>query len=306
MILYTMGIAWNWEYDADFVNLLESALTSRGLSLLQITPDNFEDMMCSLSRNELAFRVFFDRASDSDPCFEPLIKWAGNHATYCINHHEKARRTWDKTAMHQTLIHAGLYTPYGIILPSYAEQPELSHIDLNPLGKRFTIKPAHGGGGEGVVNDATSLKEVLDARKLFPADKYLLQSHIDPIRLGNHMAWFRVIYCSGQIYPCWWDNSTHIYTLLTCEDKNLYNLTPLIDMTATVARLSSLDIFSTEIAITVDGTFVVIDFVNDQIDLRLKSKACDGVPDTIVQDIAARAALLAATNSGDPSVYQNM
>jgi hypothetical protein len=33
---------------------------------------------------------------------------------------------------------------------------------------------------------------------------------------------------------------------------------------------------------------VVIDYVNDQPDLRLHSKAMDGVPDHIVQDVAAR------------------
>jgi hypothetical protein len=47
-------------------------------------------------------------------------------------------------------------------------------------------------------------------------------------------------------------------------------------------------LFSTEIAITSDGRFVIVDYVNDPIDLRLQSKASDGVPDDIVEDIAAR------------------
>jgi hypothetical protein len=33
---------------------------------------------------------------------------------------------------------------------------------------------------------------------------------------------------------------------------------------------------------------VVVDYVNDQIDLRLQSKILEGVPDDIVQDIAER------------------
>jgi len=68
-------------------------------------------------------------------------------------------------------------------------------------------------------------------------------------------------------------------------------------MTETVARISRLDLFSTEIALTSDGTFVVVDFVNDQIDLRLRTKARDGVPDEIVRDITDRLAVLAADNS---------
>jgi hypothetical protein len=47
-----------------------------------------------------------------------------------------------------------------------------------------------------------------------------------------------------------------------------------------------LDLFSTEIALTLDGLFMVVDYVNDPIDLRLQSKATDGVPDQIVSHIA--------------------
>jgi hypothetical protein len=47
-------------------------------------------------------------------------------------------------------------------------------------------------------------------------------------------------------------------------------------------------LFSTEIAITSDGRFVIVDYVNDPIDLRLQSKALDGVPDEIVKDITER------------------
>jgi hypothetical protein len=47
-------------------------------------------------------------------------------------------------------------------------------------------------------------------------------------------------------------------------------------------------LFSTEIAITSDSRFVVVDYVNDPIDLRLQSKTFDGVPDDIVEDITER------------------
>ena len=61
----------------------------------------------------------------------------------------------------------------------------------------------------------------------------------------------------------------------------------LRQMTATIAGLCHLDLFSTEIALTADHLFIVIDYVNDQIDLRLQSKALEGVPDYIVGDVAA-------------------
>jgi hypothetical protein len=184
------------------------------------------------------------------------------------------------------------------VLPPCAEQPVLPPVDLSPLGESFTIKPAHGGGGEGVVTEATSWDQVLAARQAHATDSYLLQAHIFPTQLDARPAWFRVIYCAGQVYPCWWDTTTHVYTPVTPEEADRYGLSPLFDITTLLARLCGLDFFSTEISSS-QGHFVVVDYVNDQIDLRLQSKAADGVPDAIVWDMAERLAGLVAARRGD-------
>jgi hypothetical protein len=159
---YDFCLAWNWEYDADFVNLLDLACQSRGLSLLQTTPGNLSETIRFLVNEEMTFRIFFDRASDADPRFIPVVQWACNHAVHYINPHELACRAWDKVAMHQA-ISTSMETPVAIVLPSYDEQPLLPAIDLASLGEGFTIKPALGGGGDGVVTGATSLGQVLVA-----------------------------------------------------------------------------------------------------------------------------------------------
>ncbi|MEJ2555403.1 MAG: hypothetical protein P8186_04055 [Anaerolineae bacterium] len=238
MMGYDLCLAWNWEYDADFVALLDKACRSQGLSLLQIRPDNLGDLLHSVVNHQIDFRAFFDRASDVDARFMPLVQWACKHGVYCINSYEEASRTWDKARLHPVLIKAGLLTPHTIVLPSYEEQADVPPIDLKPLGQRFAIKPAHGGGGDGVVTG--------------------------------------------------WNPDTHIYTPVTSAEKSGYCLSPLQAITASIAHLCRLDLFSTEIALTPDGHFVVVDYVNDQIDLRLQSRSVDGVPDLIVQDVAAR------------------
>lgn len=186
--------------------------------------------------------------------------------------------------MHQA-ISIFMRTPYTIILPPYDEQPILPKIDLDSLGPSFSIKPAYGGGGDGVVIKATSLSQVLVTRKEYPAQEYLLQSHIVPVQLGSRPAWFRVMYCVGQIYPCWWDMHTHVYTSITLTEEKDYSLTPLRDIAASIACICGLDLFSTEITLASGGHFVVVDYVNEPIDLRLQSKTFDGVPDNIVHDI---------------------
>lgn len=74
--------------------------------------------------------------------------------------------------------------------------------------------------------------------------------------------------------------------MITSYEEEKYCLTPLREITSAIARVCNLDIFSTEIALTQDGNFIVVDYVNDQIDMRLQSKAVDGVPNEVVQDVA--------------------
>jgi hypothetical protein len=288
MTTYDLCIAWNWEYDAQFIALLEQVCRERQLSFLQIKPDNLEHWLRELDTQQIAIRAFIDRASEEDARFMPLVQRLQNMNILYINPHEQALRSRDKAAMHPEFIHAGLYAPYTIILPPYAEQPVLPFIDISPLGREFTIKPAQGSGGEGVINKATTWQQVLSVRQEHSVEQYLLQNHVVPRQLNDHPAWFRVIYCTGKVYPCWWHPHTHIYTPVTIEENEHFGLQPLRDETITIASLCGLDLFSTEIAFTTEGLFVVVDYVNDPIDLRIQSKMHDGIPDYIVHDIAER------------------
>jgi len=150
------------------------------------------------------------------------------------------------------------------------------------------IKPAHGGGGKGVVLHASTWDQVLAARQEYPSDEYLVQAQISPAVLDGRPAWFRIIFCAGKIFPCWWHPCTHVYTPLTDSERERFGLQPLESIARVMARLSQLELFSTEIAFTPSGCFYVIDYINDPVDLRLQSKAAEGVPDGIVEDIACR------------------
>jgi GNAT superfamily N-acetyltransferase len=286
MTTYDLCLAWTWEYDADFAARLGAACARRGLTLHAVTPATLADTLARIASGGLAFRAFFDRASDGDPAFLPLVEWAITHVPVLINPFAAARRAWDKATMHLEFFTAGLYTPYTIILPPYHERPDLFPSDLAPLGGWFSIKPAHGGGGVGVVNQAEAWAQVTAARQRFPADKYLLQEWITPALVGGRRAWFRVIHCCGQTFPCWWDSQTHVYTPVTPGEESLYNLSRLREMTAIIARVCGLQLFSTEIAWATDGRLLSVDYVNDPLDLRAQSQATEGVPDEIVTTIA--------------------
>jgi hypothetical protein len=291
---YDFCIVWNWEYDKTFVMLLNDLCISKNLSVLQITPENLHEKLEALDNCTLAYRVFFDRASEDDDRFMPFVRWANEQSIYCINRHDRAFRSWNKTIMHYELIHAGIYTPHTVMVPSYEEQPVIQEIDLQQFGGRFIIKPVHGSGGEGVYKDVSTMKDVLMVREKHPHYRYMLQSFIVPQKFNDRPAWFRVLYCSGQVYACWWNPDSHFYQPITEWEEIQFGLEPLASTTKVIANIIGLDFFSTEIALATNGLFVVVDYVNDQPDLRLQSTAADGVPNAIVHDISNRLCSLIA------------
>ncbi len=290
-------LTWNWEYDSDFVHIFEAACAQHGVSLLQITPQNLDWAVSALHNGEISFSTLFDRASEEDAHFQPVVDWAKRHHIFCINPQKQTLWAGDKATMHLEFISHGLHTPHTIILSPHSKHASLRCPDLSPLGSNFVIKPATGGGGIGVILEASSWEQVEVARQQYPAEKYLLQSHVSACQLDGRPAWFRILVCQGAIYPSWWDQHTHVYTRVTAEEKARYGLRMLNEFSMRIAQISSLHLFSTEITLTQSGQFLVVDYVNDPVDLRLQSKAVDGVPDGIVQNVANRLARLAKNMS---------
>jgi hypothetical protein len=216
---------------------------------------------------------------------------------FCINPQELTVWSQDKATMHLEFVSRKLDTPYTILLSSFNDQPSLPWLDLAPLGGRFAIKPASLGGGEGVVLEATSQEQVSSVRQQYPHEKYLLQAQVTPCTLENRPGWFRVLICSGGVFPCWWDPHTHVYARVIADERFRFGLRALYEMARRISQVCQLDLFSTEIALNSDGRFLAVDYVNDPVDLRLQSKAADGVPDAWVENIAGRLVRLAERNS---------
>ncbi|MBV6394646.1 MAG: hypothetical protein HFACDABA_00212 [Anaerolineales bacterium] len=284
---YPLCLASNWEYDEGFIRLLDSACRARGRRLLTVTPSNLAEVLPRLAAGEAGFSALLDRASEADPAFLPLVDIARAANARRFNPRELADQAYDKAVMHYKFIEAGIHTPPTIILPAYDFLPVLPDIDLAPLGEKFSIKPALGGGGEGVRNEATRFEEARRERMKFPEQQYLLQAHVAPKNLDGFPAWFRVIYCLGDVHPSYWDVTTHVYRPLPEECK----IIPELRLTMTrIANVCKLDLFSSELALTQDNRLLAVDYVNDPIDLRLQSASLDGVPDAIVGAIADRLA----------------
>jgi len=294
---FNFCLPWYWEYDVDFVHFVEEACHEQGLSIYQVTPDNLLEFITALYKGEVSFDTLLDR-SQGDDRFLPINNWAKENNKRRINPPELSKWSEDKATMHLELISAGIYTPHTILLPPFLEQPAIPELelDLTLLGNQFVIKPSNGGGGEGVVMGASSLDQILRARMEFPRQKYLLQANITPRTIQGRPAWFRVYYSNGKVYPCWWHPLTHVFAIVTPSEEHRYELGPLYDITQRIASICKLDWFTTEIALTHEN-FVVVDYVNDQIDTRIQSKAVDGAPDEVIRNVAKGLVKIAKNNS---------
>ena len=291
---YDLCLPWYWEYDDVFVGMVERACIEEGISLWQIKPDNLLESITALYKGVLTFKTLLHRGQ-GEAIFEPIPRWAKEFGARRINPAEVSLWSEDKATMHLELISAGVHTPYTILLPPFLEQPVAPEIDLTPLGENFVIKPSNGGGGEGVVLGANTVEQILKARMEFPEQKYLIQAHVKPCIINDTPAWFRVFYANGETHPCWWDTETHIYSHVTAQDESQHRLGRLREITKRIASICKLDWFSTEIALA--DEFIVVDYVNDEIDTRVQSQAMDGVPDEIMESITRQLVKIAKENA---------
>jgi hypothetical protein len=293
--LYDLGVAWEWEYDVDFVEMIERRCRDRNLTVYFITPENFEDAYNKIKRGELSFLVYFDRAFDVDDDFLELNLLLEKLGVRMINRYEYMLKASDKATMHLELLSSGVHLPYTLIIQPYDENPsvEIDENSLEVIGRPFIIKPSSETGGGMGVKIGNSIEDIIEARKEFPHDKYLVQEIIHPATLGDRKGWFRIFYILGEVLMCWWDNDLKVYQEVEEDEIERYELGEVEDLMGKIYSICKLDFFSSEIAITYrDGErkFVPVDYVNEMCDMRLKSKAFDGVPDEVIFKVADRIA----------------
>ncbi len=281
-------LAYDWPYDEPFLEILTSGFAAAGLRLASVSPRGLLRSLEALQAGHLTSRAYLDRASDTSPEFGPLDEWAERNVALHLNPGERRRLIWYKTNLHWEFIAAGIHTPYSIAIPSLRRQPTLDPpTDLAALGRPFSIKPDLGGGGWGVVTTAQGWEDVEIARKHLSSEDLILQEFIEPTALDGRRAWFRILYACGRVVPCWWDDRTRLFgSAVSSEERSRHGLDPLWSIVETAARISGLQLFSTEIARVADGRYIVVDYVNDPVDLRFQPHAQEGMPAEVARAVA--------------------
>jgi len=287
-------VAWDWEYDASFVDRLLAGAARCGMRASAARSEEIPERVAAVAAAGACPRVLVDRASDVSADAAALASLAVRLGARVLNDPARVADAIDKATMHLKLMEAGVHVPWTILLAPLPQRCPGELDDLPHVGSPFVIKPSRGGGGDGVVLGASGLTDVLLARSERKDDKYLVQQHVVPVAIADRPAYFRVIHCLGDVHPCFWDPATRLYTPIRADDRDAPWCRDLESVTRVTARVSGMDVFSTELALTAAGTVVSVDYVNDMCDFRPASEAADGVPDAIVDAVVERIVRLAS------------
>ncbi|OGV76709.1 MAG: hypothetical protein A3K19_18060 [Lentisphaerae bacterium RIFOXYB12_FULL_65_16] len=300
---YDLGVAYWCERDDLFLRELKARAAQLALDLLVVEPVWVADVLRRQDEGAVRFGVLLDLASEiAAPAdsFTRLAVAARQKGSRVVNDPIRAARFGHKGMAHLALQAAGLPVPYAILVPySGVERRTLTELDVKGLGQPFFIKPCFGFAGMGVIGDARQIKDVHRAHTAFADAQYLLQRRVEVAELGGQPAYWRVIHAFGETLLCWWHPLTRHYTAVMQWQIQDYDLWPLFDIGERVAAVTGMGLFSIEVARTPTGHYTLIDYVNDQIDLRAKSFHADGVPDELVRYLARRIAEFAAQASRD-------
>lgn len=282
-------LLWNWEYDIWFISIIKEKCREKKIKAFFVNEENLRSTLDDLRKKKYRVKVLLDRASDSDEDFEPLVEELLFSGTKLINDTSLALRAMDKATMHLEFLTKGIDVPHTVIVGPETDWNLISG-QIEHLTRPFVVKPAIGGGGEGILLDAYTvedIKRIIEGHNA--GEKYLVQERVIPTVFSGKKGYFRVYYVCGEIIPCWWDNETHVFgDIVSREEREKYGLDKLFHITQLVAEVSGVDFFSTEICVTKEERFVVVDYVNDPCDLRPKSVAYDGIPDGILLKIVNR------------------
>jgi hypothetical protein len=249
-----------------------------------------KEFLQKVRSKEISVRVLLDLTANqtiADDPYTQLAKEVQKQGGYVIDEPEKTAAAAHKARFHKKLVAAKVPVPETVVV----ERGKIKTFKITDeikkrVGVPFVVKPAWGDSGVGVVLDGKDEDALRRSLEESPnADEFLIQQRVTMKDLGRHKGWFRMYHICGTVIACWWDPESHEYHLVTPGQIKKYKLNPLRVIMRAIARISGMRKFSAEIALTQDGKFYAVDYVNADPDMNPRSFYENGVPDEVVRHI---------------------
>jgi hypothetical protein len=291
--IYDLVMTHKLDADDFFIHCIQRLCAEARLNFFLIEPVWVEMFLNLLQQGRLWSRALLNMHSEHhlpDDIYHRLVKLAAERGTQVIDPPDRALAAFDKARLHPRLVAAGVPVPWTLVVRR--EEPnglQLTEEQRLALGSPFVIKPALGYGRKGLVLDAVSEADLQRSVSLWRDENYLLQKRIAPRIRNGEPVYFRVYHVFGAVYIAWWNCFHDHYRLPAEPERAELGLERVEELVRRIAALTGMSFFSSEVAQTDDGQWVVIDYVNDQ--CHLLSQSADprlGVPDQLVAEIARR------------------
>lgn len=302
MKTYDFALAWDSGEKESFVKWVKRECSFRRLKFFLVDKDNVLSVIEALEKGKMRIRFLLDNEAnydDPENLYARLCYAVRDIDGCVVCDPDDAREASNKSITHYDLIKARVPVPYTVVVRNWEPDDfSLTKEETEKLGTPFIIKPASGFGQKGVIKNATgSIAEIAQARHFNRGDNFLLQEKIEPVIMEEKQAWFRVYFLFGEIIPCWWNTDTGRYKHVTLREMYNHRLLPLARIISEIARITNMEFFTSEIAVTGKGKnrrFLAIDYVNDQPELCVRSEKVGGGPvPEVIQHVAERIVELA-------------
>src|SRR5215475_2479930 len=93
-------LLWEWEFDEDFIKILDRKCEQFRIQSYLVHPYNLAETETKIRTNQFHARYFYDRASDANPQFEPIIRYLLRTGARPLNDPEQLNISLDKAVMH--------------------------------------------------------------------------------------------------------------------------------------------------------------------------------------------------------------
>ena len=104
MKFINLGLAWNWEFDKEFIWGIEHECAKLQLTTYRIEKHNVGETLKKVRSGKLRFQSFLDRASDEEESFIPLAKYFARSSSRVFNRYDHLEGAKDKATMHLQLM----------------------------------------------------------------------------------------------------------------------------------------------------------------------------------------------------------
>lgn len=281
---YDFGISWVYSKDKEFVRILKEKLKKRKLTFFEIGYNNVDEIIDKIKNDEISFNNLIDFASFEHPVFSHFASILESKNCNVINSKESIKNSYSKSKLF-TLFEKENLPMRKTFIVNNGKKQNYKEI-ISKVKVPFVITPSSSSYEHDIILNGKDPEDIGAFIENHETEEVLVQEFLTPKIIHGKIAWFRILYACGEMIIHWWDPQNSFYRTFgkTPEENKIKH--KLESYTEKISQLTELKLFSTEIILSQEGKYVIIDYANNPIDLSSQEYERDGIPKETLNQVA--------------------